>query len=187
MFRSFISALTCVLLLGLSSTSFAATQVILETNQGQIELELNDDKAPITVANFLSYVDDGFYDGTIFHRVMAGFMIQGGGFTPEMDQKDTDEPIRNESDNGLPNKTGTIAMARTRDPHSATAQFFINTVNNSFLNNRPGRPGYAVFGKVTKGMDVVLKISRVPTTSHFQHQNVPKDPIIIVRAYRAAH
>ncbi|MDI3325418.1 peptidylprolyl isomerase [Pontibacterium granulatum] len=160
---------------------------MLETNQGEILLELDGDKAPITVDNFLSYVDDGFYNGTIFHRVIAGFMIQGGGFNESMDKKTTNEAIKNEADNGLKNEAGTIAMARTQHPDSATAQFFINTVNNRFLNHGARGAGYAVFGKVIEGMDVVMKISRLPTTSQGMYQDVPKKPVIIIKAYRVAH
>jgi len=185
--RTFYS-LCCACLLSFSGLLHAATtQVMLETNQGEILLELDGDKAPITVENFLSYVDEGFYNGTIFHRVIAGFMIQGGGFTESMDKKPTNEAIKNEADNGLKNEPGTIAMARTRHPDSATAQFFINTVNNRFLNHGARGAGYAVFGKVAEGMDVVMKISRLPTTSQGMYQDVPKEPVIIIKAYRVAH
>ncbi|MCB1615291.1 MAG: peptidylprolyl isomerase, partial [Pseudomonadales bacterium] len=140
--------------------------VILHTNFGDITLELNAEKAPVTVANFLEYAKSGFYDGTIFHRVIDGFMIQGGGMNEDMSQKATRAPIKNEANNGLTNDNGTIAMARTMDPHSATAQFFINVKDNSFLNFRSESPdgwGYAVFGKVSDGMDVVNKIKGVNT------------------------
>ena len=142
--------------------------VLLETTSGDILVELYPDKAPETVANFLKYVDDGFYNNTIFHRVIPGFMIQGGGFTARMQQKDTSAPIKNEADNGLKNDRGTIAMARTMDPHSATAQFFINLVDNDFLNFQAPSGngwGYCVFGRVTEGMDVVDKIAKVKTTT----------------------
>ena len=156
--------------------------VIIRTTFGAIKLELDAEKAPATVANFLSYARDGFYDGTIFHRVIDNFMIQGGGFDTDMQQKPTGEPIENEADNGLKNDFGTIAMARTMDPHSATAQFFINVKDNDFLNhsgkNMQGW-GYAVFGKVTEGAEVLDKIRAVPTTSRNGHQDVPKDPVII--------
>ena len=156
--------------------------VTLKTNFGDITLELFEDKAPKTVANFLSYVEDGFFDNTIFHRVINNFMIQGGGFTPDMEQKDTKDPIENEADNGVANEVGTIAMARTQDPHSATAQFFINVNNNDFLNhtgeNMQGW-GYTVFGKVTDGEDVLDKIRCVQTGSQAGHQDVPVEPIII--------
>ncbi|MEC9062903.1 MAG: peptidylprolyl isomerase [Pseudomonadota bacterium] len=159
--------------------------VTLKTNFGDITLELFEDKAPKTVANFLSYVEDGFFDNTIFHRVINNFMIQGGGFTPDMDQKDTKAPIENEADNGVANEVGTIAMARTHDPHSATAQFFINVNNNDFLNHS-GKSvngwGYCAFGKVTEGMDVVEKIKAVKTGNHGYHQDVPVEPVIIEKA-----
>lgn len=158
--------------------------VILKTNYGDIVIELNSEKAPVTCENFLKYVKSGHYNGTIFHRVIPGFMIQGGGFTAEMDQKPTGEPIQNEADNGLTNVKGTIAMARTSEPHSATAQFFINTVDNDFLNFRRKNPdewGYCVFGKVVQGMDVVLKIEAVKTDNHkyYPHRDVPVEPVII--------
>ena len=159
--------------------------VTLKTNFGDITLELFEDKAPKTVANFLSYVEDGFFDNTIFHRVINNFMIQGGGFTPDMDQKDTKDPIENEADNGVANEVGTIAMARTQDPHSATAQFFINVNNNDFLNHS-GKSvngwGYCAFGKVTEGMDVVEQIKAVKTGNHGYHQDVPVEPVIIEKA-----
>ncbi len=159
--------------------------VTLKTNFGDITLELFEDKAPKTVANFLSYVEDGFFDNTIFHRVINNFMIQGGGFTPDMDQKDTKAPIENEADNGVANEVGTIAMARTQDPHSATAQFFINVNNNDFLNHS-GKSvngwGYCAFGKVTEGMDVVEKIKAVKTGNHGYHQDVPVETVIIEKA-----
>ncbi len=159
--------------------------VTLKTNFGDITLELFEDKAPKTVANFLSYVEDGCFDNTIFHRVINNFMIQGGGFTPDMDQKDTKDPIENEADNGVANEVGTIAMARTQDPHSATAQFFINVNNNDFLNHS-GKSvngwGYCAFGKVTEGMDVVEKIKAVKTGNHGYHQDVPVEPVIIEKA-----
>ena len=159
--------------------------VTFKTNFGDITLELFEDKAPKTVENFLSYVKDGFYDNTIFHRVIAGFMIQGGGFTADMDQKDTKATIENEANNGVANETGTIAMARTNDPHSATAQFFINVNDNDFLNHTSESVngwGYCVFGKVTEGMDVVEKIKSVKTGSHGYHQDVPVEPVIIEKA-----
>ncbi len=159
--------------------------VTLKTTLGDIVIELDHEKAPRTAANFEQYVRDGFYDGTIFHRVIKGFMIQGGGMTPDMKQKKTREPIENEADNGLKNEEGTIAMARTADPHSATAQFFINTVNNSFLNfsgkNQSGW-GYAVFGKVVKGMDVVKKIEGVRTGSFSYYADVPTETVEIISA-----
>jgi len=152
----------------------------IETSKGNIELELDADKAPLTVQNFVSYVNKGHYDGTIFHRVIPGFMIQGGGFSSDMSQKATDKPIQCESKNGLKNARGTIAMARTNDPHSATAQFFINVKDNGSLDY-PSFDGwgYAVFGKITAGMDVADAIVGVPTTSKGPHQDVPAEPITI--------
>jgi len=161
--------------------------VKLLTNFGEITLELNAEKAPITVANFLQYVDSGFYNGTIFHRVINGFMIQGGGFDGKMQQKASADEIKNEADNGLANDIYTIAMARTSAPHSASNQFFINVGNNDFLNytapNSSGW-GYCVFGKVTAGMDVVDKIKKVATTSRNGHQDVPVEIVIIESATR---
>lgn len=162
--------------------------VKLHTNFGEITLELNAEKAPITVANFLKYVDNGFYDGTIFHRVINGFMIQGGGFDAEMNQKSTEAEIKNEADNGLGNDKYTIAMARTSAPHSASSQFFINVANNEFLNHTAPTSsgwGYCVFGKVIAGMDVVDKIKQVATTGRKGHQDVPVSNVIIERATRA--
>ena len=159
--------------------------VKLHTNHGVITLELDAEKAPITVANFLAYVEAGHYDNTVFHRVIDGFMIQGGGFEPGMNQKPTGEQIKNEADNGLKNERGTIAMARTQAPHSATAQFFINVADNDFLNHRsPDLQGwgYCVFGKVSEGMDVVDAIRKVKTGSSGFHQDVPKEDVIIERA-----
>ena len=159
--------------------------VILKTNHGDITIELFADKAPATVENFLNYVKEGFYDNTIFHRVINGFMIQGGGFTPEMDQKATNAPIANEANNGVANEKGTIAMARTNDPHSATGQFFINVNDNDFLNHTSESVngwGYCAFGKVTDGMDVVEKIKAVKTGTNGFHQDVPVEPVIIESA-----
>jgi peptidyl-prolyl cis-trans isomerase B (cyclophilin B) len=159
--------------------------VKLETSMGDITLELYPDKAPATVANFLEYVNAGFYSGTIFHRVINGFMIQGGGLDAQMNKKATRAPIKNEADNGLKNDTYTIAMARTGDPNSATAQFFINVANNTPLNHTAPTPrgwGYAVFGKVIKGQDVVDKIKAVPTTTQGMYENVPKEPVSIIKA-----
>lgn len=163
-----------------------APKVRLQTNLGDIVLELNQEKAPQTVQNFLSYVRDGFYSGTVFHRVIDGFMIQGGGFTEDLQQKPTKAPIQNEADNGLKNDRGTIAMARTNNPHSATAQFFINVENNDFLNHRDKTVrgwGYTVFGKVIEGMDVVDKIRKTPTgpAGPFR-QDVPKTAVVIQNA-----
>jgi len=163
--------------------------VALETSHGRILLELYSDKAPKSVENFLQYVRSGFFDGTIFHRVIPDFMIQGGGFTSDMGQKPTRTPIQNEADNGVANARGTIAMARTNDPHSATAQFFINLKDNGFLNHSGKNPqgwGYAAFGKVTEGMDVVDKIARVSTTRKGMHENVPAEPVVIEKATEEA-
>jgi cyclophilin family peptidyl-prolyl cis-trans isomerase len=155
--------------------------VLLSTSLGDIKIELYDKDAPETVNNFLSYVNDKFYDGTIFHRVIPGFMIQGGGFTATMEQKATKPPIKNEAGNGLKNNTGTIAMARTAVPDSATSQFFINVKDNDFLNRDQAQDGvgYAVFGKVIEGMDVVQKIERVQTGRKGMHSDVPVEPVII--------
>ncbi len=156
--------------------------VQMQTNKGTIVLELDAEKAPGTVANFVEYANAGFYDGTIFHRVIPGFMIQGGGFEPGMDQKKTREPIQNEADNGLKNDLGTIAMARTSNPHSATAQFFINVKDNGFLNHSAPTSqgwGYCVFGKVVEGLDVVQDIEKVSTTSRGGHQDVPVEDVVI--------
>lgn len=162
--------------------------VTLHTNFGDIVLELDAEKAPITTANFLQYVDNGFYNGTIFHRVIDGFMIQGGGFDISMVQKDTLDEIKNEADNGLPNRVYTIAMARTSAPHSASSQFFINVANNDFLNHTApvgNGWGYAVFGKVTAGTEVIDKIAKVATTSRKGHQDVPVDNVVIESATRS--
>lgn len=173
-----------VMFLSFSSLSLAANPVVLmSTNMGDITIELAQDKAPLSVANFLSYVEDKHYDGTIFHRVISNFMIQGGGFDTQLQQKPTKAPIQNEADNGLKNQRGTIAMARTSAPHSATSQFFINVVNSDFLNFSGKNPrgwGYAVFGRVTSGMDVVDKIRAVPTGSAGPfRRDAPKDTVII--------
>ena len=161
----------------------ANPMVEFKTNQGEIVVEVFADKAPKSAENFVQYVSDGFYNGTIFHRVIDGFMVQGGGFDAEMKQKSTRAPIENEAKNGLKNEPGTLAMARTADPHSASAQFFINLVPNTFLDY-PSRDGwgYAVFAKVVKGMDVVEKISKVPTANLGFHQNVPVEPIVVESA-----
>lgn len=162
--------------------------VIIETSMGTIQAELFADKAPKSVENFLKYVDDGFYDGTIFHRVIGDFMIQGGGLTPDMKEKKTRAPIKNEAGNGLKNLRGTLAMARKPDVDSATSQFFINVVDNGFLNHRGEEEkdfGYAVFGKVISGMDVVDKIKVVPTTSFQLYTDVPVTPVVIKSIKRA--
>ena len=163
----------------------ALPKVKLTTSHGDIVIELNADKAPKTVANFLAYVKDGFYAGTIFHRVIKDFMIQGGGFDEDFDQKAVKEAIQNEANNGLSNVKGSVAMARTGDPHSATAQFFINTVDNDFLNFRGESGaawGYAVFGQVVEGQDVVEAIRAVSTSSRGHHQDVPADNVVIISA-----
>ena len=157
--------------------------VVMDTSKGTMEIELNQDAAPITVNNFLQYVTSGHYDGTVFHRVIRGFMIQGGGFTPDGSEKSTRDPIKSEAVNGLKNEIGTIAMARTSDPDSATSQFFINTANNSFLDAGPGNPGYTVFGKVIKGMEVVKEIESVPAGTRNFHENWPNENVIIEKAY----
>ncbi len=161
--------------------------VLIETTSGDILVELFEDKAPKTVANFLSYVDDGFYANTIFHRVIPGFMVQGGGMGARMDEKETQAPVTNEADNGVKNERGTLAMARTMDPHSATAQFFINLVDNDFLNHsQPSMQGwgYCVFGKVIEGMEAVDKMAKAKTKSVGVHDDVPVDMIMITGASR---
>ncbi len=179
-----------MIMLTLLSTPAPAEEnprVVLETGMGNITLELYPTQAPLTVKNFLAYVDEKFYDGTIFHRVIRGFMIQGGGMTADMGEKPTHTPIRNEANNGLKNDRGTIAMARTQVPDSATAQFFINAKDNAFLNFRSKTVegyGYCVFGKVIKGMDVVDAIEAVATGNKGYHQDVPLKPVVILKAYR---
>jgi cyclophilin family peptidyl-prolyl cis-trans isomerase len=192
--RRWVAALVCVWFASLGGALPAAAQaakggkpvVTLTTSLGVIEVELDADKAPITVKNFLDYVDAGFYDGTIFHRVIPNFMIQGGGFTTKFEQKTTKPPIKNEAQNGLVNARGTLAMARTNVVDSATGQFVINLKDNDFLNHSgPGQAfGYAVFGKVVKGMDVVDKIAAVQTGSKGGHQDVPKTDVVIQSAKR---
>jgi peptidyl-prolyl cis-trans isomerase B (cyclophilin B) len=179
---AFISALS-VLAAVTPAAAADNPKVMMDTSKGQLTIELFPKEAPETVKNFLAYVDAGFYNGTIFHRVIPKFMIQGGGFTPDMQQKPTRAPIKIESDNGLKNDRGTLAMARTQDPNSATAQFFINSVDNGFLNFTAKTPkgwGYAVFGKVVKGMEVVDEISKVKTGAH----DVPVETITITAAKR---
>jgi cyclophilin family peptidyl-prolyl cis-trans isomerase len=168
----------------LCASAFAANPVVeLQTNRGNVKIELEAEKAPVTVENFLQYVADGHYEGTIFHRVIDGFMIQGGGFDEGMRQKPTRAPIKNEAANGLKNLTGTIAMARTSVPDSATAQFFINLVDNANLDRpNPDGHGYAVFGKVIEGMDVVHEIAKLPTRRAGPHQNIPVDTVVVERA-----
>ena len=160
--------------------------IVLDTSHGLIKIELNAEKAPKTAENFNQYVESGFYDGTIFHRVISGFMVQGGGFDANMEQKKNNDPIKNEAANGLSNKRGTLAMARTNDPHSATAQFFINVVDNPFLDHTSETPsgwGYCAFAEVVEGMDVVDAIRAVKTTSKAGHQDVPAEDVTINKAY----
>ncbi|VBB43142.1 peptidyl-prolyl cis-trans isomerase A (rotamase A) [uncultured Desulfatiglans sp.] len=160
--------------------------VVLKTSLGDIQIELFSEQAPVSVQNFLTYVKTGFYNGTIFHRVIPGFMIQGGGMTPKMQEKPARPPIKNEADNGLKNTRGTLAMARTQIKDSATAQFFINLVDNDFLDHGERDFGYAVFGKVVEGMDVVDKTAAVPTGSSGMHQDVPLKPVLIESAREVA-
>lgn len=190
--KSLIKCVAAALVLLCAATANAATKaadeplVKLETNYGDIVIQLNGRKAPRTVDNFIQYVKSGHYDGTIFHRVIKGFMIQGGGMAADMRERKTSAPIRNEADNGLKNRKYTIAMARTNDPHSATSQFFINSANNEFLDFKSQTPdgwGYAVFGKVVEGEKVVDKIESVLTGRRGGHDNVPLEPVIIKKAY----
>jgi len=167
---------------GGNAPAAAHPRVLFETSKGNITIELWPDKAPASVENFLTYVRDGHYDGTIFHRVIPGFVIQGGGFTAEMRQKPTRSPIRNEADNGERNRRGTLSMARTADPHSATSQFFVNLVDNAGLDQPPGGWGYAVFGEVVAGLDVVDAIAGVPTGNRGMFQDVPREAIVVTRA-----
>jgi len=185
--RVFVLMMILFSLLSVNVQAAQNPKVVLETSMGDITLELYPDKAPATVKNFLTYVDEKFYEGTVFHRVISRFMIQGGGMTADMNEKPTHSPILNEADNGLKNERGTIAMARTNDPNSATAQFFINAKDNTFLNFRSKTIegyGYCVFGKVTKGLDVVDAIEKTPTTTKGFFQDVPAKPVIIKKAYR---
>lgn len=166
------------------TTSYGETLVSLETNHGLIQIALDEEKAPVSVANFLQYMDSGFYDGLLFHRVISGFMIQGGGFSPNMLKAKTNQPIVNEADNGIKNLRGSVAMARTNQKDSATSQFFINLVDNSFLDHGPRGFGYAVFGQVIKGMDVVDKIAGVKTGRVKGFSDVPLKNVVINKAYR---
>ncbi|WP_415888746.1 peptidylprolyl isomerase [Neptuniibacter sp. SY11_33] len=185
MLKKFLAIFTLTFsLINVGFAEQANPQIVMKTNLGDIKLELYPEKAPITVKNFLDYVDSGFYEGTIFHRTIAGFMIQGGGFTQELERKEVRDPIKNESTNGLSNLQGTISMARTNFPDSATSQFFINAVNNYNLDARGRRPGYAVFGKVTDGLDLVVRISRSPTAPKGGHRNVPQQAVIIEKIER---
>ncbi len=177
------SLLAILVFFGAQGTAMADNpKVLMKTNMGEVELELFADKAPVTVKNFLAYVEDGTYDGTIFHRVIKGFMNQGGGFDKEYNKRPTKAPIANEADNGLKNTRGTIAMARTGQPHSATNQFFINTVDNAFLDHTGKNMrgwGYAVFGKVTRGMEVMDRIAELPTKSGRLGRDMPVEPVVI--------
>lgn len=175
-------ALASTLTFLLAPLSAQAERVLLDTSKGMIELELDADRAPVTVANFIAYVESGFYDGLTFHRVIPGFMIQGGGLDANMQPRKTRDPVVNESDNGLSNTRGSLAMARTADPDSATSQFFINTADNLRLDGLPGRPGYTVFGHVIAGMEVVDRISAVETTTRYSYRDVPANPVVIHRA-----
>lgn len=183
MFKTLTLAAFSVLFAG-SLLAAENPKVLLTTSLGEIEIELDAEKAPISTANFLSYVDSGYYAGTQFHRVIPGFMVQGGGFDADMQQKDPQASIKNEADNGLHNVRGTLAMARTQVRDSATSQFFINHKDNAFLDHGSRDFGYAVFGKVVKGMDVVDKIAQVPTANRGGHQNVPREPVLITEAKR---
>jgi peptidyl-prolyl cis-trans isomerase A (cyclophilin A) len=177
---------TCSMLLAsqLMAADAKAPHVLLTTSFGEVEVELDAVKAPVSTQNFLAYVDKGFYTNTIFHRVIPGFMVQGGGFTRDMREKDAQAPIKNEADNGLHNVRGTLAMARTQVKDSATSQFFINQKDNDFLDHGGRDFGYAVFGKVVRGMDIVDQIANVPTTTSRGMQNVPSDPVLILSAKR---
>ena len=180
--KLWVCALIIALAVGLARAEGKNPMVLISTSLGDIQVELNEEKAPVTVKNFLAYVNDKFYDGTIFHRVIPNFMIQGGGFDKSMNQKPTKPPIKNEAGNGLKNEAGTLAMARTGVVDSATAQFFINVKDNAFLDHKNESPagfGYAVFGKVVSGMDVVHKIEHVQTTTKESYQDVPAEPVVI--------
>ena len=192
-FRLVVALTGLISIIGCATTSppredrVSNVLVDLKTSKGTVRIELWAQKAPKTVASFLQYVDEGFYDGVIFHRVIPGFMVQGGGFTPAMVQKSTTASVENEADNGQGNTRGTLAMARTADPHSASAQFFINLVDNKFLNHTGKNPqgwGYCVFGTVVDGMKVVDDIARVPTGRHGPHADVPTTPVVIEKATR---
>ncbi|TVP92263.1 MAG: peptidyl-prolyl cis-trans isomerase [Pseudomonadaceae bacterium] len=186
MLKILFACLTTLILLGSPFAAADDTQpkVIVHTSLGDITLALNAEKAPISVANFLRYVDAGHYEGLIFHRVIPGFMIQGGGFTPDMRQRETAEPIKNEADNGLNNRRYTVAMARTNVVDSATSQFFINVSHNDFLNHSPRNFGYAVFAEVVDGQHVVETIAKVPTGTQGGHGDVPRNPVVIERVSR---
>ena len=190
MLKMFLGMAVSIVAAGLGTGSAQAGNpvVVMKTNLGSVKIELDETKAPISVKNFLGYVDDKFYDGTIFHRVISDFMIQGGGFTPDMQQKKTKDAIKNEAGNGLKNSRGTLAMARTNVVDSATAQFFISVVDNDFLDHRDNTPagfGYAVFGKVIEGLDVVDKIKATPTGFKSGMKDVPNQPVTIESIRRA--
>ncbi|QGH61061.1 peptidylprolyl isomerase A [Serratia proteamaculans] len=182
--RTLVTFVALCSLTAMAPAALAAgeTHVMLTTSAGNIELALDSQKAPVSAKNFVDYVNSGYYNNTIFHRVIPGFMVQGGGFTADMQQKSTQAPIKNEADNGLRNLRGTISMARTADKDSATSQFFLNVADNAFLDHGQRDFGYAVFGKVVKGMDVVDKISQAPTGNVGPYQNVPSKPIVILSA-----
>lgn len=185
MLKSLLFSVIIVLTFAAKSWAEASNPVVnMQTNLGSITLELFPEQSPETVKNFLNYVDEGFYEGLIFHRTIVGFMIQGGGFNKDLVLKEPKDPVINESQNGLSNKAGTIAMARTRHPHSATSQFFINAVSNRNLDAQGSRFGYTVFGRVTEGMDLVMKISRLPTAPKAMHRDVPVEPIVINKIVR---
>lgn len=178
-------AVLLLLLLALQVSAIKAgetTLVEIKTSLGPITVEIFTDEAPASANNFLSYVEQGFYDGTVFHRTIPGFMVQGGGFTESLQRKQTNSPVKNESNQTPPNNRGTLAMARTADPDSATSQFFINVADNSYLDHQPGRPGYAVFGKVVKGMDIVDQIANTPTQQSGQFANLPTTAVVIESA-----
>jgi cyclophilin family peptidyl-prolyl cis-trans isomerase len=162
----------------------SASMIRFETSHGDFTIELYEEDAPQTVANFLRYVDEGFFEGTIFHRIVPGFVIQGGGLTSDLSQKKTNPPVKNEAGNGVRNQRGTLSMARTDEIHSATSQFFVNLADNDFLDQRPGQYGYAVFGHVTEGMDVIDKIAKVPTGKRKGHSDVPTQDVVIKSARR---
>lgn len=182
-FLSIVAVLLVVISLACAPRAQAADPVVvLKTSLGEIDIQLDPKKAPISSANFLAYVKSKFYDGTIFHRIIPGFVVQGGGFTPDMTEKPTQPPIKNEATNGLKNLRGTISMARTNDPDSATSQFFLNLTDNGALDPGMNGPGYAVFGKITKGLDVIDKMAQVPTSTVGPFENVPSKPVTLISA-----
>jgi peptidyl-prolyl cis-trans isomerase A (cyclophilin A) len=182
--RRFLCLFTSFALLVSLARAADGPLVELKTSMGVITLQLDPVHAPLSTANFLDYVDKKFYDGTIFHRIIPDFMVQGGGFNPDMTERPTSAPIHNESTNGLQNLRGTISMARTSNPDSATSQFFLNLVDNASLDPTPGTPGYAVFGKIVGGLDVLDKMAKVPTATRGPYDNVPVDPVILISARR---